>query len=322
MTASAFESEIDQSIAYLRSAAAYRSLEADAYWPKWNSPWWHMLLLHEMGETQRIPESIVAAYVEALDRIPIKIFPIRPSDMPAGVDPHRGAPCHCQIGNVYQVLVARGVDVDASLPWIRPWFVRYQMADGGFNCDESAYLVNDEVPSSMVGTIAIFEAMLLCKGCNWNDDERAMLDKSAAFLIERQLVRGSNTRHNAVERVSAESWSKMCFPRFYQYDTMRGLNALTRWASMTGGRIPNEAVREAVSSIRARFPDGELRNERNPHAGATTRAQNSEGAWERAEASDFPLLRAVSAVGAVNPVLSEQWRAISERLATACGAAQ
>lgn len=41
-----FEVEIQSSVTYLSSDLALKTLDADAYWPKWNSPWWHMLLLH------------------------------------------------------------------------------------------------------------------------------------------------------------------------------------------------------------------------------------------------------------------------------------
>lgn len=83
-----FESEIDQSVRYLGSDAAARALAADAYWPKWHAPWWHMLLLHEMGHTSLIPEKTVEQLVAALNRIPVKIFPIHPGDLPR----HRSFP--------------------------------------------------------------------------------------------------------------------------------------------------------------------------------------------------------------------------------------
>ncbi len=183
--------ELEASLSYLASEQAVKSLEADAYWPKWDSPWWHMLLLHEMGETKRIPAQVIETCIASLNKMPVKIFPIHPTDMPAGVDPYRGSPCHCQLGNIYQVLAAWGVDVDKELPWIRPWFLRYQMNDGGFNCDNEAYLVKDEVPSSMVGTIAVFEAILLHTPRPWTEEEKAFLEKGARFLMGRQLMFGS-----------------------------------------------------------------------------------------------------------------------------------
>ena len=49
------ERGIADSVAYLGSDAAVRSIELDTYWPKWHSPWWHMLLLHELGEDAQRP---------------------------------------------------------------------------------------------------------------------------------------------------------------------------------------------------------------------------------------------------------------------------
>src|SRR5262245_26724747 len=203
-----FDQEVSSSVRYLASRAALQSLKADPYWPKWDAPWWHMLLLHEMGKTSLIPAVAIEGLVEALDRYPVKIFPIHPGDMPQGVDPHRGCPCHCQLGNVYQVLAASGVDVDEELPWIRPWFLRYQMADGGMSCDNDAYLVTGECPSSMVATIAPFEAVLLFTTRPWTPEETAFLDAGARFLMDRRLRLGSDTKHNASERTSAQKWLK------------------------------------------------------------------------------------------------------------------
>src|SRR5262245_58668547 len=113
-----YEAELQQSLDYLNSDRAPQSLDADFYWPKWDSPWWHMLLLYEMKEARRIPQSIVEKYVAALNKLPLKIFPIHPDEMPPGTDPARGTFCHCFLGNVYQVLAACGVDVDTELPWM------------------------------------------------------------------------------------------------------------------------------------------------------------------------------------------------------------
>ena len=118
-----YAQELELSLHYLKSNAALKSLEQDPYWPKWHSPWWHMLLLHEMGLVGEIPKSVIAAYVKAINKMPLKIFPIHPGDLPEGIDPYRGSPCHCQLGNLYQVLAAYGVDVDKEVPWIRPWFL-------------------------------------------------------------------------------------------------------------------------------------------------------------------------------------------------------
>jgi hypothetical protein len=311
-----YKAETRQSVVYLASRQALQSLEADPYWPKWHSPWWHMLLLHEMGETRRIPEITVQRSVEALNRIPLKIFPIYPGDLPEGVDPYRGSPCHCQLGNVYQVLAAWGLDVDGELPWIRPWFLRYQMADGGLNCDSGGYLVQDEYPSSMVGTIAAFEAVLLHTQRPWTDEEKAFLNRGARFLMGRKLMLGSNTKHNAAERVSAQKWLQPCFPRFYLYDVLRGLTALLLWSEKTGESLPAESIRDVVNHLNERSPDGAVRNERICFEGVGTILQSPSGEWiRRRPATVFPLLTAVSAVGQISPYLSHQWVEAKRRMA-------
>jgi len=302
------ELEVEDSVNYLSSVEALRTVDADAYWPKWNSPWWHMLLLHEMGETHKIPPAMIERYIASLNRMPLKTFPIHPEEMLEGVDPYRGSPCHCQVGNVYQVLSAWGVDVDQELPWIRPWLLRYQMADGGLNCDNEAYLVKDECPSSMVGTIGAFEAVLLYTARPWTSDEKAFLDKAAQFLIARKLMLGSSTVHNASERRSAEQWTKLCFPRFYFYDVLRGLNALTLWAEKTSQSLPSEAVLDVVELLYHEFPDGRIKAGRCSFEGTGTILQTPSGGWVRKQpATFFPLLNKVSVVGEVSPYLCKQW---------------
>lgn len=305
----------NESLTYLNSAQALKDVERDPYWPKWDSPWWHMLLLHEMGETKKIPESVIRGYVSRLSRMPVKIFPIHPEDMPEGVDPYRDSPCHCQLGNVYQVLAAWGVDVDEELPWIRPWLLRYQMMDGGMSCDNEAYLVKDETPSSMVGTIAAFEAILFYTNRAWTAEEEAFLEKGAKFLIERQLMRGSNTKYNSSERESAEKWMQLCFPRFYLYDVLRGLNALSIWAEKTNQQVPLKAYEAVMASIESRFPDGKIRNERHSYEGVGTIRPSESGEWIRKQpATFFPLLKTVSKIGDVSPFLSKQWVESKNRL--------
>lgn len=309
-----FEPEVEQSVRYLRSDAARDALAADAYWPKWHSPWWHMLLLHEMGLTSEIPDAAVASHLEALARIPLKIFPIRPEDAPPGFDASRGSPCHCQLGNVYRVLAARGVDVDVELPWIREWLLAYQMPDGGLNCDEQAYLAQGECPSSMVGTIAAIEAFLHHAPRPWAPDVARFLERGARFLIGRECRLGSTTRHNADERVSAKAWPQLCFPRFYLYDVLRGLDALTLWAELAGQPLPPSSIDAAVADLTERFPDGAVRIGRRSYEGARTLAQTAPGVWERRqEAQTFPLLDAVSRVGDVSPFLTRQWRDVQQR---------
>jgi hypothetical protein len=302
------ERGIAESVHYLESDAAQRSIDADVYWPKWDSPWWHMLLLYEMGEARKIPDRAVAKMVEALNAFPYKIFPVEPGELPATADPHRDVLCHCAVGSMACVLSACGRDVDRELPWIEPWFARYQMADGGLNCDETAYRCSDECPSSMVATIAPFEAMLLGRRAEWTADHAAFVERAAGFLIARRLMLGSPTRHNAAERTSQLAWLEPCFPRFYFYDVLRGLAALVRWADITDHRLPMRAISGVLDHLLARFPDGTIRRQRLAFDGVGTWACAPSGEWVRREAAGrFRLLELISAVGQPCPYSTRQW---------------
>ncbi|WP_224241195.1 hypothetical protein [Hyalangium gracile] len=298
------ERGIAYSVAFLGSDAALSSIELDPYWPKWNSPWWHMLLLHELGEARQIPVRTSAAMAARINRL-LHLFPIHPSDAP-GVDTQRDTACHCALGTMYPVLAACGVDVERELPWVRPWFVRYQMADGGLNCDSTAYRQTGECPSSMVGTVAPLEAMLL--GGVWTGEQRDFVVRAGGFLIDRALIHGSRTVHNAEERGSAVAWRALTFPRFYYYDVLRGLAVLVRWAEATEQRLPEAAVATVVHALVERWPDGVVRVERQAHVGMTTILPTTDRLPSpRAMASPFPLLEATSRPGEPSEALTRQW---------------
>jgi len=282
---------MNKSLEYLASPAALASLRRDVYWPKWDSPWWHMLLLHEMGEGRQIPAVAIEALVAELEATPSTEFL-------DGSDYH----CHCALGCVYQLLAGYGVDVDGRLPWIRGWFLRYQMADGGFNCDAEAYGVVGECPSSMVATIAPFEAVLFYTAREWTAEEVEFLDRGARFLQDRELWRGSPTRHNAEEREQARAWMDLCFPRFYFYDVLRGLYALLSWAQRRGVTLERARFAPVLQRLEAGVAIG-----RRAYRGVGTRLP--EGG--RAPESVFPLLEQVSA-GGPSPYLEAQWRKCRE----------
>jgi hypothetical protein len=298
---------LDHTLKYLSSPAAQASLQKNCYWPKWDSPWWHMLLLHEMGRARDIPPSALEALVESLDASPCKIFPIHPGELT--VDPHLETHCHCALGCIYQVLAAAGVDVDARLPWIREWFLRYQMRDGGYTCANNAYLVEDECPSSMVGTIAVFEAVLNYTNRPYTEQESELLNRAAQFLRHRQLTQGSSTRYNAAEREAAPEWLQPCFPRFYFYDVLRGLSALTQWAEKFGVVLEPASYAAAQNHLEREFPDGTVLSQRQPWR---DKESPVDGKW--LPAPSFPLLEEVGRVGHANAYLSAEWQATRQRL--------
>ncbi|MEO8703790.1 MAG: hypothetical protein ABI867_27315 [Kofleriaceae bacterium] len=310
------EAAIAETVAYLGSDAAVASIERDPYWPKWDSPWWHMLLLWELGEARRIPERSVRAMIDAMNALPVKIFPLRESELPPGTSPHFHISCHCAMGSLIQILAACGVDSYREMPWATPWFPRYQMADGGLNCDSDAYLVEGETPSSMVGTVPALEAVLLGP---WTPEYLAFADRAAAFLIERRVMLGSQSTHNAEERTREPVWKQLCFPRLYLYDVLRGLAALVRYAEVREQVIPRAAIEPVIEYLLAEFPDGVVRAGRRSFEGIPTRAPGVEG---RQPASVFALLEATSTVGEASPWLTRQWAGVRTSVLQLAGSAR
>jgi hypothetical protein len=304
-TPASYESAVQESIRYLGSDEAMQSLDKDTYWPKWNSPWWHVTLLNEMGLAEQIPERAILKFIERLDASPLKIFPVHAHEIPEGVDLFRGTHCHCSLGNIYQALAAWGVDVDQKLPWIKEWFLRYQLPDGGLNCDNDAYL-KESPASSMVGTIAPLEAVLYFTHKEFTVEEIRFLDRGAQCLIERQLMHATTNPNNQSEREDEEDWLKLCFPRFYLYDVLRGLTFILSWSDICEKELSRSAIDPVVRHLESHFSKNRLRIGRQSYGGISTIVP--EGASGRREpASLFPLLEGVSRIGDPSPFLSAEW---------------
>jgi hypothetical protein len=294
---------LQKTLDYLYSKQSLEDLTIDPYWPKWNGPWWHMMLLHEMGMTKAIPTGLVQKLIEQFNSYFLDFFPFHESEVPAGRDPLNHVACHCQLGSVYQLLSAYGVDVDVAVPWISPWFIKYQMVDGGLNCDEAAY-TREAPKSSVVSTLPPLEAVLFyAKDGRHSEAQIIYLDRGAEYLIKRKLFRGST--NGAV--IDGE-WLKVCFPRFYHYDILRGLNFLTEWAIRLNRQLPIDAILETVEILDAAFPDGEIKVQRAAWDGAKSRWYDvSTGTWSRGPAASHPLLEAVGSVGVSSPYLTRNW---------------
>ena len=73
--------ELEDSLRYLSSDRALASVDADVYWPKWDSPWWHLSLLYELGEIKRAPAPVIHEMVRALAASPTAIHCISTPNM-------------------------------------------------------------------------------------------------------------------------------------------------------------------------------------------------------------------------------------------------
>jgi len=302
---------IAASTAYLASAKARESLAQDPYWPKWNSPWWHLTALFELDRADAIPREAAEAMLAAIEAKYLRFFPNPREPLPPGKDPHRDALCHCAVGNISSALAACGLDLDARAPWLRAWLLHYQLPDGGLNCDEKVYAAGGA--SSIQSTLPALEAVLRVERPH-TPAEELFLDRGAEYLIERRLV-----RRRRDGKVMDESFLKIGFPRFYDYDVLRGLSFLAGWSRARRANVPRDAVADAMSALATRFPDGNIRVEKPGLAAEDSLNPGAGGAWARGAASGFPLLESMRRAGQISEVLTRRWAEVRAVLAPDAG---
>ena len=290
---------IAASTAYLASEKARESLARDPYWPKWDSPWWHMTLLHELDRADAIPREAAEAMFSAIEAKYPVWFPNPREPLPPGKDYHRDGMCHCALGNMYQTLTTCGLDLDKRAPWMRAWFLRYQLSDGGLNCDEKAY--DKGTSASIQSTLPALEAILMTAR-PLTPTEELFLDRGAQYLIERRLA-----CRRSDGRVMNEDFLKIGFPRFYDYDVLRGLSFLAAWSRARRTTVPRDAVSGVLSALSARFPDGIIRVEKSGLASAGSLVRGDDGTWSGGTATVFPLLESSRRVGSESAVLTKRW---------------
>lgn len=295
---------IEKSRKYLASPEALQSIERDPYWPKWDSPWWHMHLLYEMGLAEKIPAVTVSKMVEVLKTHYLPIFPIHAEEIPAGTDPYRQVACLCAVANMYQILFHCGVDLDRELPWMRPWFFKYQLPDGGHNCDEKTY-TKPTPKSSIVTTIACLEAVLFCRKGDLTDEERIFLDKGAHYLLRQKLFRKVSTGE-----VIDKDWLEIRFPRFYEYDFFRGFYFLRKWQQQSGFSIPEDLAKEAESMIEKQLTAEGIQLRRYNLFENRSYNPSPSGVWSMGQAQEFDLMKSVSFDGSICQPLTKKWNEI------------
>jgi len=305
-----FVSEIEETVNYLNSAIAFESVADDPYWPKWDTPWWRVMTLFELGEIKQVPDKIIDKLIESMDSTYIHFFPFYEKDIPKDCDVYRQIPCHCALGCIYQALFAYGIDVDERLPWLRPWFLKYQLADGGFNCDEQAY--TNSLKSSMVSTLPPLEAILYCTEKLTKDEEK-LVDKGAQYIINHRLVYTTST-----QQLMSPSFMKLSFPRFYDYDFLRGLLYLVRWQKIrqkdygsdvialgkkllkNKGKVSSLPISDDVSSLNCNdclcVDTIKLILEKHSYDDSDTLTFDG-GKWTWKSPEIFPLLEEVSKIG-------------------------
>lgn len=245
--------------------------------------------------------------VHALNTHYLPVFPIKKEEIPDGTDPYRQIACLCCVGSMYQVLFNAGVDVDREVPWMRKWFLKYQLPDGGLNCDESAY-TKPTPKSSIVSTLSCLEAVLFCRGKDLTVDETEFLNRGANYLVRQKLYRKFSTGE-----VIDPNWLEVRFPRFYDYDFFRGYYFLAKWSQHSGFQIPTELIDDVESLVSKQMTDKGIVLRRYNLFDKRTYAPGVNGDWTWGEASEIELMKAVSFDGALCLPLTKKWNEVRRK---------
>jgi hypothetical protein len=192
------------------------------------------------------------------------------------------------------VLSACGCDMDAETPWIRRWVLAHQLPDGGLNCSPEAYSKSRK--SSIVSTLPPLEALLRFTRREFTGQEEAFLDDGARYLTEHRLCRVKGR-----DDVINFEWLKPIFPRFFEYDVLRGMSYLVAWAERRQQPSPREVLQEGLRLLEGWINDDQVR------IGAQVFGERG-----RCGSNSFPLLELVGSVGTSSPYLSREYARVRD----------
>jgi hypothetical protein len=300
------------SLAYLGSPAAVEAIAQNTYWPKWTAPWWHILLAHERGDS---PDPVrTSAARELLEAMRARYIPaFLPEEFPdlSGTD---NSFCFCALGTIWPAFEEAGIDIEKTLPWVREWVLRYSLPNGGASCDDRLY--RQENPgSSIVATTALLEFFVESRLGPNSPAELKFTHGLAKDLIDRKLLHSLPGTVNEEELEDEADWRLLCFPRFYFYDVLRGLTAVTRYAERTETVIPYAAISEAVELLEAKAKRGPLTVERDAISEVGGYVFKDGKRIREERSSLFPALAENLKIGKVSTALQSEWEATRARIA-------
>lgn len=235
-------SELDELREVIESEKALQMIERDVYWPKWDSPWWYMLLLEETSRLSEIPVPVFKELLTCADRQYLKIFPVRPEETGA-VNSQTEVMCFCFYGGLMKLASKLGFNVFAHMPWAKEWVHRYQLPDGGYNCDETVYANSGK--SSIVSTTVMLEGMIeYTRFSQQPEIFAANMQKSVSYLLKHQMYLSSQG-----QVIEGTAWDKVIFPRFYEFDFTRALEAVFDFLLLTGKKVRGAAIEKALALL-------------------------------------------------------------------------
>jgi hypothetical protein len=140
----------------------------------------------------------------------------------------------CLTGNLVTALLRLGYGNDQRVKRALEWLVKIQYKDGGWLCPYWTAHAED-THSCFYGTIGPLEALSEAISSQSPSRFNSAARMGAEFLLMHRLFKAD---HHAF-RVINKRWLKFGFPTFYMYNTLRGLDVLSKLGLADDSRINN-----------------------------------------------------------------------------------
>ncbi|MDN5280007.1 MAG: hypothetical protein PWR01_3972 [Clostridiales bacterium] len=292
----------------LASDQASTMIERDVYWPKWDTPWWYFLLLEETDRLEEVPVETFKELLMCADRQFLHSFPISEDELPENLNPYTEIVCFCFLGSLMRLASKVDFDAFAWLPWAKDWIHRYQLPDGGYNCDEAAYSGSGK--GSLISTTVMLEGMLAYVKFSGNYDEFGKnIEKAVSYLLKHHIYLSTKAAE-----IDGTEWDKIIFPRFYEYDFSRGLEAVLDFVLQTGKKVRRSNMEKAISLLEKKLSEGLNHSEKQWLSEEKTISYYIEAPVLFKDMANVPLVMKKLNSTAENPFVVAKLNAIKEKL--------
>jgi hypothetical protein len=292
----------------LAGEQAKMMIERDVFWPKWDSPCWYFQLLEETNQLDEVSLDTFKELLMVADRQFLHEFPVSEEEVPENLNPYTEILCFCFLGSLMRLSAKLDFDIFAWLPWAKAWINRYQLPDGGYNCDEAAYFGSGK--GSIISTTVMLEGMLAYVKYNDNYDEFGEnIEKAVSYLLKHHIYLNLDG-----QEIAGVQWDKIIFPRFYEFDFSRGLEVVLDFVLQTGKKVRRKNMEKAIELLHEKIAKGVDHSEKQWLSDEKTISYYIEVPALFEDYANNPLIMKKLNSTAPNPYVGKRLQAIAEKL--------
>jgi hypothetical protein len=129
----------------------------------------------------------------------------------------------CLTGNTVAALLRLGYEGDRRVQRAIEWLIKVQNRDGGWLCPYWSAHAKDK-HGCFYGTIGPLAALSELPKRDRIHALRLTIERGAEFLLMHRLFKADHHNYSVMNK----SWLKLCFPSFYRYSILHGLDVLTK----------------------------------------------------------------------------------------------